>query len=147
MSIQEVYELYSNLGKTRATPNEIITNIESELGLEFIGRGANRAVFRDSNHVYKVPISSTGKRQNTDSYNLYNELESNGEADLVADVLEIHEGVLKQKFCPVTKEDSDRQEVEQKLESSGYTYLDWDESSVGKDGKQSVLIDIAGLKV
>lgn len=145
--IQEIYSVYDSMGKTRATPHEIVDEIEAECGVEFIGRGANRAVFKDGEYVYKVPISSTGSKQNSDSNELYNQLKSRGDDDVVADVERFYEGILKQKYCPLSESASDRREIEDKLEAYGYNYLDWDESSVGFDGNFAVLIDIAGLKL
>lgn len=144
---QQIQTIYSDLGKAKANPNELISEIKSQLGLEFIGRGAHRAVFRRDDVVYKVPISSTGRRQNKSSYEAYKELESKDHEDLVATVHGFQGDILKQSFCPLTTDDSSREELEERLEVYGYEYLDWDKSSVGYEDSTPVLIDIAGLKI
>lgn len=145
--LQNIQEIYSDLGKTRANSNKIIDDIKSKLDIEFIGRGAHRAVFKQDDFVYKVPISSTGRRQNKDSFEAYNELKLRGHEDFVATVHDFKGDIVKQSFCPLTTNKTDKERLEEKIEVYGYEYLDWDESSVGYEDNTPVLIDIAGLKI
>lgn len=143
--LSSIIEIYTELGETRATPREIVSAIENNTDLSFIGRGANRAVFRQDDYVYKVPISSTGRQQNRESFDISRKLEGD---DIVAIGEEYKEGILKQRYCSITKDESHWDELADKLDENGYEYLDWDESSVGiNSSREPVLIDIAGLKI
>lgn len=143
-------QIITTLDKFEGTMEDsriVIEELKSIPDLKFIGRGSSRAVFKRNSYVYKIPISSTGKTQNTTSKRIYDQLSSNNTADVVAPVIRLQESVLKQEYCPITRDSDEKERVIEKLNQYGYKYRDWDDSSVGMCGGLPVLVDIAGLEL
>lgn len=144
--IQERYRAYRT-----ASVDEIISSIKDISGVEFVGRGANRAVFEYSDKVYKVPISSTGNHHNRlalQKFQRLKEMESEEYDQLVAPIVELYGNILIQKRCPKTDDLSAHQKVKSKLDQYGIEYREWNDSDVGiSEGSIPVLLDIPNLQL
>lgn len=144
--LNELSIIYEQSGKVKSSPNELLSTIQSKLNLTFVGRGGNRLVVGDQTYVYKLPISSTGYKQNSQSYQRYTKLHPNKRDTIVAPIKVFDNGILKQKLCPITSNINHRKDLENKIDEYGYIYQDWNNSDVGIYRGNPVLVDIAGLK-
>lgn len=139
---RKIDAVFTDMGGTKADSRELIDEIKSIPSIHLIGRGANRAVFNSDNAVYKVPISSTGSRQNNLAINHQHLNDHN--PPLIARIIGIEGNILIQEYCPPASNKKDI--VKEKLAKYGFIYTDWDDDSVGMKDGEPVLLDIAGLQ-